>query len=1196
MENNYLYYNINRMNRQTAYRTTLNLSTELGINLAPVRQQWRNRNTEYWRDEVIRLTREVRNRDNNYNQALRLSRELREPLQLPNIARGTNYATWRREVRRLQMRARRTPQPIALRIPVLQAIQQYQPRRIIQQQRNQAIRDELIKKATERNIRTNFDRLIENNQFQQVLDIVVNDKHTLSFNQANRLYNNIRATGRYNVFIRTTIVALWITLNETSKDNFIYYLTHAGEEYEAEEGVGSDLSTVLRFEEILEMRLQRLERPNRVINNRDGQFFSYINTTNLDLSKYQIFNQEQAYNKELIKNREHCLLHSFLECGVSAVMVNRVKLSYIDGYNIRKKDIKNISSIIKRNINIHTLKPNGRIEIAKVKSTTVQHDAEDINIAMYESHYFKFEDTIYTKYFINNYEDLKNEEGKENIINSRIKNNKRYNTKEENKYKINSLLMVDKLFKQGNFKKLDLVQFDEAGSHKELKEHIYLDNINEEQSEMVEKEEKEEKDEKPLIYYADCESFVNGENHSLYLLGVVSDKNDNVSIFNVCDPLYSHVFHSEKNVNEVSKEKLVVNEFLNTITKNGKNNALCYFHNLKYDYHLLEPYINLKDRCEKDRQIYNVKIVYKQVEVELRDSYKIIPFALHKFQKEFNLPKEYGKKEAIAYTYYTEENNNKVIPTCAYYKLLSNDEQKIFKEQIHTEPTYKIDTKTFNPLEYYKDYLRLDCLVLKKGIQKFNQLIKEITENKMEVYECLTISSLTDKYMIKEGAYDGIYNMTGNLRAYTAMAVYGGRVNVNPKYKKEIIEEKIADYDGVSLYPSAINRLCREKGLPIGKATRYDKKDLLNWKNKTYSIMTVKINKVNKIQQMPFIAHKTEASIQYTNEAPADEIIIDSITLEDYINFHDIEYEILDGVYWNEGGNKKMGEVVKRLFETRLKYKTSNVALANVIKLMLNSAYGKTIMKKTKTEKKIIRTNYKTFNKETKQWNTVEKTPFKDYIYNNFNTIKNWRQLNENCYEVERVCSDGSNNRGHIGCAILSMSKRIMNEVFDIANDHELPIYYTDTDSIHCKYDEVEKLEAEYKKKYNKELNGKNLEQFHTDFNLDGAGKDEPIYATKSIFLGKKSYIDVLESKDKDGNIIKGYHIRLKGITEEGLLKASKEYVNSYEGLYTDLAHGIEKSIVLNPFNEDENKHKVLFEFKMGKVSTKKEFIRKVKF
>ena len=44
---------------------------------------------------------------------------------------------------------------------------------------------------------------------------------------------------------------------------------------------------------------------------------------------------------------------------------------------------------------------------------------------------------------------------------------------------------------------------------------------------------------------------------------------------------------------------------------------------------------------------------------------------------------------------------------------------------------------------------------------------------------------------------------------------------------------------------------------------------------------------------MPFIAQKTkEGILDYSNETPKDIIIIDSTTLEDYIKFHDIEYEI----------------------------------------------------------------------------------------------------------------------------------------------------------------------------------------------------------------------------------------------------------------------------------------------------------------
>ena len=44
------------------------------------------------------------------------------------------------------------------------------------------------------------------------------------------------------------------------------------------------------------------------------------------------------------------------------------------------------------------------------------------------------------------------------------------------------------------------------------------------------------------------------------------------------------------------------------------------------------------------------------------------------------------------------------------------------------------------------------------------------------------------------------------------------------------------------------------------------------------------------------------------------------------------------------------------------------------------------------------------------------------------------------------------------------------------------------------------------------------------------AGAASEIYAVESLFLGKKTYIDVLQSTDKQGNTIKSHHIRMKGI------------------------------------------------------------------
>ena len=168
--------------------------------------------------------------------------------------------------------------------------------------------------------------------------------------------------------------------------------------------------------------------------------------------------------------------------------------------------------------------------------------------------------------------------------------------RKSDEYKINSLALVDKLMSDGYFKKLDMSAFQETSSHSLLKDHIFLDNIeNEQQKKKVMVKKAEEK----AIYFADCESFVYDveREHRLYLLGVVGTDDDFVKIYNVMDGIHAG--------RKVSPTQDLIYEFLNKITKYGKQDALVYFHNLKYDYHLLEPYINIKNKCEKDNSLYS---------------------------------------------------------------------------------------------------------------------------------------------------------------------------------------------------------------------------------------------------------------------------------------------------------------------------------------------------------------------------------------------------------------------------------------------------------------------------------------------------------------------------------------------------------------------------------------------------------------
>ena len=80
-----------------------------------------------------------------------------------------------------------------------------------------------------------------------------------------------------------------------------------------------------------------------------------------------------------------------------------------------------------------------------------------------------------------------------------------------------------------------------------------------------------------------------------------------------------------------------------------------------------------------------------------------------------------------------------------------------------------------------------------------------------------------------------------------------------------------------------------------------------------------------------------------------------------------------------------------------------------------------------------------------------------------------------------------------------------MNQVMTLADDKNINIYYTDTDSIHISEDGVESLAKFYELRYVKKLSGKQLGQFHCDFDppewKDGITKKPLMNNVESIGL-----------------------------------------------------------------------------------------------
>lgn len=1033
---------------------------------------------------------------------------------------------------------------------------------------------------------------------------------------------------------------------------------------------GSESLDAFDMADITEIKIIKLN-PRRVIRNRAGGFFPLINTFDDRLSRYQIYTQEQANNKK--RKKEICLIHTLKQQGVDNATCNRIKLKYVVEGKVKKigkNQLKDIASMLNRDIILYQAYEAG-IRKTKHKAPDQETKGETIHIALYLEHYFTQEQTIYHHFAAMNYEQVKRERAWVSITGFN-KNTNKYIRRRTTK-KTNSLKLVYDLHKQGLFIQGDMKAFHKTESSSLTKNQIFLDvmrfeqmgdprEINyikdqqegkepetesEEESEEAEPQEKtEEKKQTKIIYiestfYADIESFTNindkkilnedqeaiigkveieNEAHNLAILGVIGKDCKKVKTFQrtAREPIQDLINYWQNYMCKIAKDKKKRAENkpeYKELIKSGeillKPRINCYFHNLKYDLAIFEEFVNIKEKLNKESTTYQMKARHYGIDIIFKDSYKLVPLGLGKFQKTFEL--EIGKKDAIAYSYYNPSNINKRIKLTEYMEQLPYDEHKTFMEEVVKCDSYRERDQTFNPYTYYKTYLELDCLTLKAGLEKFNKIMLDITNGGLSVYDKLTISSLAHEHTTKNGAYMGIYRMTGNLRKFVSKALTGGRVFANPKYLRQLLIRDMIALDACSLYPSACERLCREYGLPMGPAQR-----LINfndWNNYNYAILKIKILKVNIKLNIPLITTKNkQGNLQYLNEAPEEPLYLDTITLKEYIKYHDIEYEILDGVYWNSGYNKGLGDIIKHLYDKRLKAKAKgkytydeqgnerrpNIPLSNTIKLILNSIYGKNIIKPSKYATKIY--NEVKWKKDDKGKFQSSIKPIDNYIASNLYKIEDYFEIRKGLYQIRELKPDESFNQAHIGAFILSMSKVIMNEVFHICEQNNIDITYQDTDSLHMEARHLELLDRKFKELYKRPLQGEQTGQFNSDFSLPGHDKKYGLVVSeRSIVIAKKIYWDLLRGRNSKGEIIYKDHIKLKGITKEGIDEAVNRYggyerigngKNGVDHLFEALARGDKVYFILNPYDRLNNKQKVCFEYKYGKVHTRKEFRR----
>ena len=565
------------------------------------------------------------------------------------------------------------------------------------------------------------------------------------------------------------------------------------------------------------------------------------------------------------------------------------------------------------------------------------------------------------------------------------------------------------------------------------------------------------------------------------------------------------------------------------------------------------------------------------------------------------------KKEVYPYTFYTYELIDKqgedlwvpIADTQNHFPK-EGDYEEFCQNLEEWGPKFKKDS-LFNMMEYAIFYCMQDVRCLVAIMKKFGSLLSgQGVEGiygtppfSMNLFSFRTASSIGYDYFLRTVIFkqeEGLWVPRHDwafpkcaLRALIQKTVRGGRVmcrdNKKIYYKATCDANLVQDYDAVSLYPTAMSKLWITDGVPCfikRETTDFSKNKFLEVfappeatpeeaNQFLYQDGCIHVTYINTVKNrhFPQLCIKDEKT-KLNNYVNFDKKEIDTwvnmIDLFNLIDFQNAEFKWDAAVVWSGERHYEIREAIQNLFNFRLQnhckvtkedgtVERHEHPIQNVAKLMMNSIFGKSILKPADTEKKIIEEIR--WRKNSKgQWENYNN--WEDFFGANMYRIKRINPMpGTGKTEVEIYKKDVGASLNIFGSNVLAMARRIIGRVMALAEDVEElhpemspGLFYTDTDSMHIRSDLLQLVEKAFLEKYGYEIKGEAMGNFHLDF--DPASNFKTGEKTKGAeecwFIAKKLYADKLVGSE--GTI--GYHMRMKGIPSD-LLKY--EY---YDLIYHD--------------------------------------------
>lgn len=559
-------------------------------------------------------------------------------------------------------------------------------------------------------------------------------------------------------------------------------------------------------------------------------------------------------------------------------------------------------------------------------------------------------------------------------------------------------------------------------------------------------------------------------------------------------------------------------------------------HNQNYDIKYLLPHLHKVNYFGTSSNAKGFTASYYDLRLKCIDSYRIFTTALRNMPKMFGLP---SVKEVFPYTFFTKEvvENMGEYPISEVLEHIKEGDRATFLSQVGPliEDDGKIDVKAMSI-----KYCSTDVLLLAVCYLKFRDSL--LLQMELDALNYYTSASIADAVYKKYAVYNGVYDLVGYCRTFIEKTVRGGRVLSYMQKKIRVKGKRMTNVDACSLYPTAMLMLARELGgLPCGKPKRIQE-DQLNYdflSQYKHYFVKVHVKRYGRETQFPILCDEIGGSLKYYFTLPEGGVTthLNSIALEDLVKYNEVDpvadIEYIEGYYFDGETNDCIGSLMIYLYELRKMYKKAGNPIQEVYKLLLNSGYGKTLMKRYDTESSLI-----TFKDENDKYEQLGK---------HIHTLKSYTEINEKQLVIDTAKTGVHSNRAHIGSLILAMSKRIMYRLSDILERQGEKIYYTDTDSVYIEEAALPALEKTWKELYGYDFQGNDMGQFHSDITAPAGASD--VYISDFTCIGPKMKSSTIQY-DLDGEHKTGINYTCKGITKGCFVQEAKERETDIHAIY----------------------------------------------